>query len=188
VPFYLCKEDGNINSDGSMIIDARFDGNATVPTKTCPSLQCCCKKVNTIPETTVPANICEDGLKRAPLKCGYRNQKGLGGKVTSVRNKNSTLHSQYGEFPWMTAILVEQSVGTKTQRVYRAGGSLIHPKVVLTAAHIIGNNTEKLVARAGEWDTQTENEMCEHKDQKVEKVIIHEKFNNVNLQNDLVSL
>jgi Serine protease Clip domain PPAF-2/Trypsin len=185
VPYYLCKEDGNINSDGSLLIDERFDGLMDAPEEACPSLEQCCKKADFV--ETVDPNICKDGLKPAPTKCGFRNRNGLGGKINSIQNL--TLYSQYAEFPWMTAILVERPFGEKMQSVYQAGGSLIHPKVVLTTAHnIAGIDPKKLVARAGEWDTQSENEMCRHADQKVKKVIRHENFTRNNLQNDIVSL
>lgn len=43
--------------------------------------------------------------------------------------------SQFGEFPWMTAILNAEPVMGKVVRRFVGGGSLIHPRVVVTAAH-----------------------------------------------------
>lgn len=98
----------------------------------------------------------------------------------------TTSYANYAEFPWMMAILSSQPAGKVALNVFRSGGSLIHPKVVLTAAHNIKNLTySKLFVRGGEWDTQTENEMCPHEERFVERVIFHENFDDTNYQNDI---
>lgn len=42
--------------------------------------------------------------------------------------------------------------------------------------------------RAGEWDTQTNNEILPTQDCKVSEVIVHEQFNNSLLNNDIALL
>lgn len=117
--------------------------------------------------------------------CGHRNNNGLGFKI-----KNGGQHdSEYGEFPWMAAVVREEYKDGKVLQIYLSGGSLIHPKVVLTAAHYV--NTRKaleLAVRFGEWDTQTKNELFPTVDRKVAQIIIHEQFNPGSLSNDIALL
>ena len=131
--------------------------------------------------------LCGEGLE-IPEKCGQHNPNGLGGMVSSLQNRS--LYSQYAEFPWMMAVTIERHNKDNSVLVsFQSGGSLIHPKVVLTTAHnIAGIDPKKLVVRGGEWDTQSVNEMCAHVERKVEKAIRHEQFTRNNLQNDIALL
>ena len=186
VPFYLCNEDNKINDDGSLLIDPRSDAPRDFLMEQCPTLEKCCLKENTNVKPP-PEQLCQDSFFNVPEKCGFRNLKGLGGKVNDMQNSN--LYTQYGEFPWMMAVLMKSPVGSSTKSLYQAGGSLIHPKIVMTAAHKVDEiDPRKLVVRGGEWDTQSEREMCEHVERKVESVISHERFLRRNFQNDIALL
>lgn len=91
----------------------------------------------------------------------------------------------------MVAILFETTLeGNHKFNIYQCGGSLIHPKVVMTAAHCVNNQTKhkSLKIRAGEWDTQTVNELFSHQDRKVASVQIHEEFVDGRLYNDIALL
>lgn len=95
--------------------------------------------------------------------------------------------SQFGEFPWMVAVLrhteLDQCRANAQLCGYApvGGGSLLTPRVVLTAAHIFKNaHAKDLRARAGEWDTRTDREQLSHQDRDVARLIIHENFNNLN--------
>jgi plasma kallikrein len=185
VPYYLCKEDGDINTDGSLLLDERFDGDSTDLPETCPPLQQCCKRAEVVDPKHVQ-DLCGSHFK-TPTKCGVRNPKGLGGVVNSMQNRS--LYAQYAEFPWMMAVLVESSVGEHVVPFYQCGGSLIHPRVVLTAAHNLDKvKTEKIVVRGGEWNTQTEDEICDPVSRRVQRVVTHEKFTRNNLHNDIALL
>uniref|UniRef100_A0A2M4C7C1 Putative clip-domain serine protease subfamily protein a n=1 Tax=Anopheles marajoara TaxID=58244 RepID=A0A2M4C7C1_9DIPT len=69
-----------------------------------------------------------------PDRCGMRNPDGLAFRMIGREDYDS----EYGEFPWMVAILRMEDVLRQTnEKVPHCGGSLIHNQVVLTAAHCI---------------------------------------------------
>ncbi|GBP33108.1 Phenoloxidase-activating factor 2 [Eumeta japonica] len=65
--------------------------------------------------------------------------------------------------------------GARPQEVYVGGGSLIHPSVVLTAAHNVAV-TAGLRVRAGEWDTRTDSEPHPPQDRDVVDVKVHQDY------------
>lgn len=62
--------------------------------------------------------------------CGHRNSEGVGFRITGDRDNES----QYGEFPWMVAIIKEEQSLQTILNVYQCGGSIIHPLVCAAGA------------------------------------------------------
>ncbi|XP_053668533.1 phenoloxidase-activating factor 2-like, partial [Anopheles marshallii] len=181
VPYYLCT-DNRINMDGAGIIDIRVGEESECS----HYLQVCCEadSVADPSELSVSKTLADDGFEYRQT-CGMRNPSGIDFQM--IGNMNG--ESEYGEFPWMLAVLVEKPTIGSNLNVYQCGGSLIAPNVALTAAHCVFNKQkEQLLIRAGEWDTQTRDELYQHQDRRVAEVITHEAFNKGSLANDVALL
>ncbi|XP_068626145.1 phenoloxidase-activating factor 2-like [Battus philenor] len=174
------------NEDGIGIIDIReLNGPCSSYLLTC----CSSSKVVIVP--TSSGEVQRKG-------CGWRNPNGVGLRTTGHVNREA----KFGEFPWMVAILTSRVMKAvwSDQLSYVGGGSLIHPNVVLSAAHVVLNSTSKpnvgepgarpapLRVRAGEWDTQTDKEPHPHQDRDVANLVVHSEYNKRNLRNDVALL
>uniref|UniRef100_W8B205 Phenoloxidase-activating factor 2 n=1 Tax=Ceratitis capitata TaxID=7213 RepID=W8B205_CERCA len=166
VPRKLCNDDGTVNRFGTFMLNLRIDGP-------CAYLETCCDVSEKLPEPK-PVNVTSSG-------CGYRNFNGVSFKISGAQNSEA----EFAEFPWMVAIYTVD--GAKT--IYKCGGSIIAPNVVLTAAHCVWDaQPGLLVARAGEWDLETTQEPLLHQDAHVSEIIRHEKFNSNTIFNDIAIL
>lgn len=176
VPYYLCKNN-TIIQDGEGLLDIRMKEGP------CASyFELCCTPPNRV---NVPITTARPISKIR--QCGQRNPDGVGFRITGDKENES----QFGEFPWMVAIVREEVInGDQKFNVFQCGGSLIHPQAVLTAAHCVADPKKHkfLKVRAGEWDTQTKNELYPHQDRDVEEVVIHKDYYQGALFNDVAIL
>ncbi|XP_031633227.1 phenoloxidase-activating factor 2-like [Contarinia nasturtii] len=177
VPYHRCgadmklikTSDANDNAAiGYHQIDARF-----YETRECADLlDVCCEgaaKLN-ISMTPVPPP--------RPKGCGVRNPNGIDFILTNVNNE-----AAFAEFNWVVEILTND---VDNQPI--AGGSLIHPKAVLTSSHNVKQyetRAKQLKVRAGEWDTQTTKESRPYQERVVSAIHLHSSFNDHSLVNDI---
>jgi kallikrein len=151
IRYTLCEENnGTVITDGANLIDERI--GPFCPSCDCSDGEVCCS-IDGNQTTPVPS------LRHN--KCGFRNPDGTGFKIGSDGEDTA-----FGEFPWM--------IGIFENGTYKCGGSLIHPSVVLTAAHCV--RKDNYTVRAGEWDSSGTSEVLKHQDRKVASVKLHEKF------------
>lgn len=175
VPLNQCADD---NFGGEHFFDIRFQEDAACE----DYLRVCCQ--NVIPPSTggegKPINPTSANQTNEPPifnDCGTRNMDGAGFRITHATQGET----EFGEFPWMVALFAGDS--------YVCGGSLIRPNVVVTAGHcVFSRQNERLVVRAGEWDSKTTDEVLAFQEQTVSQVIIHENYHQKFLFNDIALL
>ncbi|XP_045530414.1 phenoloxidase-activating factor 2-like [Pieris brassicae] len=144
-------------------------------TSTCHYLKKCCPLDEILTTTEAPPVAKTNG-------CGYSNPS------PSVFLKKSFTHADFGEYPWMVALLSNDGVDWR-QFDYLGGGSLIHKSVVITAAHKVhALKPNQVKCRAGEWDTKTTNEAFPHQERDVKDIVIHSDFNRRQFKNNVALL
>ncbi|XP_068223696.1 phenoloxidase-activating factor 2-like [Palaemon carinicauda] len=196
----MCDKTGTIVTSGAGFIDLRTLYPNPNPDIVCeiPGQICCnlpdSERVNgiatlgskltttarptTLPPNRATAKITEDILP----SCGTRNTQGIAARVLGFRQGES----QFGEFPWVVAVLRQEIMMERPVHLFVGGGTLIHPRIVITVAHKVADvPVEKLWARLGEWDTQTQLEPYAHQTIQVQEVVIHPQYNPRSFFNDV---
>ncbi|XP_068622821.1 phenoloxidase-activating factor 2-like [Battus philenor] len=116
------------------------------------------------------------------IKCGVINPGGL------IFRFMDESYADFGEFPWVVAI-IKKTNSTSTvwsQKDYVAGGTLIHPSVVVSAARgFVNKKPDEFKIRAGEWDNSLDDESYTFQERDVRKIVIHPEFFKESLYNDV---
>ncbi|XP_050079642.1 phenoloxidase-activating factor 2-like [Anopheles maculipalpis] len=130
-------------------------------------MKICCKgSLSSFDNIPTSMNVATNG----DYKCGLSNPEGLLYDVES-----NLTYAKYGEFPWTVAILKMSFSSNNIVLTYVGGGTLIHPKFVLTAAHTL-EKPHRYVARFGEWNINSEAEAYPSQDIGIEEHILHPSF------------
>ncbi|XP_022121656.2 phenoloxidase-activating factor 2-like [Pieris rapae] len=145
--------------------------------RSCHYLKICCPNSRLVTETVTPPPM----PKKRP-GCGWSNPGGY------IFRDSSKTHAEFGEFPWMVALMSKDGVDWR-QNDYLGGGSLIHKSVVITAAHKVQTlNASQVKCRAGEWDTKTTNEVYPHQERDVKNIVIHSNYDRSQFKNNVALL
>lgn len=203
-PFFDCLD----QFSSTYAIDIRFGGgdndDNTTGRSPCPNyLHVCCTHPRPIVVSSEPAStsssterVLNGNVANRKTGCGYRNSAGIGFRIFD--NDDDDNEAQFGEFPWTVIILKVQMSAYSDERtasqlsassVYHCGGTLIHPRVILTAAHCVYTEVvAQLQVRAGEWDSQHTDEIIGHQTRRAVGKMIHPNYNKGTLASDVALL
>lgn len=121
--------------------------------------------------------IDDDGASRnknfhSPLlRCGYRPLAESNGHSQMAARILDSDESQPNEFPWMIGLFLRLD---NDNLRFIGGGSLIHPSVILTVAHLIQSHpVENLIVRAGEHNILDPLNDGKRQERNVSQKIVH---------------
>ncbi|CAG0888843.1 unnamed protein product [Cyprideis torosa] len=99
--------------------------------------------------------------------------------------------TRFGQYPWQGIVLEKPSGILQKVLNFVCGATLIHPKVVMTAAHCVEKYQHvprSLIVRMGEYDTRSTNEPLPFQDRQVSYIKVDPHFNPGTLVNDVALL
>ncbi|KAF9803007.1 hypothetical protein SFRURICE_012252 [Spodoptera frugiperda] len=116
-------------------------------------------------------------------QCGIRHSQGINGRIKTPAYVDG--ESEFGEYPWQTAILKKDP----KESVYVCGGTLIDGLHILTAAHCVKSYKGfELRVRLGEWDVNRDVEFYPYIERDIVAVHVHPLYYAGTLDNDLAIL
>jgi len=163
----------DLNTGGSFLTQVNVrTGGFTCPT---PEEVCCFNVDTSLQPQTLPFSP----------TCGKRNTQGVVTNFVGFVNHQS----QFGEFPWMGAVMTSEKFGPDVAPLYICGSSLIHSQIVLTAAHYMQDKTAaELAVRLGEWNFREQSESVPHQEYGVLEVLVHPNYISTILAYDVALL
>ncbi|PZC84259.1 hypothetical protein B5X24_HaOG205454 [Helicoverpa armigera] len=116
-------------------------------------------------------------------QCGIRHSQGINGRIKTPSYVDG--ESEFGEYPWQTAILKKDP----KESVYVCGGTLIDSLHIMTAAHCVKSYKGfELRVRLGEWDVNRDVEFYPYIERDIVSVHVHPLYYAGTLDNDLAIL
>ncbi|XP_055383837.1 phenoloxidase-activating factor 2-like [Condylostylus longicornis] len=125
----------------------------------------------------------QNNVEKINFPCGIRNFPDITDKISNGRSTYEF------EFPWIVAIFKNSSI---EKHEFISSGTLIHPRLILTAAHIFDNYVDSnsaeeisiidkyknnLYVRSGDYDLSNTKESKGHQINIIDEIIIHPHFN-----------
>ncbi|CAH1398365.1 unnamed protein product [Nezara viridula] len=156
--------------------------NSTEESPQCPEEKVTCCNVSTEEPSVTDSKYLQDGIQEPKASPG----EGCGRKRFSTQmnitkdEKPSSKTLFYGEVPWVVAIL-DKNLNL------RCSGTLIYPKVVLTAAHCLSRerSISNLFIRAGYYAPGVTNKPQSSQLRRPHKLVYHSGYDEKNFTNDI---